>query len=68
MTTARRAESTPADSEYPCEYGSAWIMSRMITSGASKPNSAGLPMFSFMIRWPSASSRAACACTGPRIS
>ena len=35
-------------------------MSRMITSGASKPNGAGLPMFSLRIRWPSASSRAAC--------
>ena len=39
-------------------------MSRMITSGASKPNGAGLPMFSLRMRWPSASSREACWCTG----
>jgi len=37
----------PFESEYPCAYGNAWIMSRMITSGASNPNGAGLPMFSF---------------------
>ena len=43
-------------------------MSRMITSGASNPNGAGLPMLSLRIRCPSASNRAACACTGPRIS
>ena len=50
VTTARRAGMMPLESEYPCAYGSAAMMSRMITSGASKPNGAGLPMLSFRMR------------------
>ena len=58
----------PFDSLYPDDSGSVAIMSRMIPPGASKPNAAGLPMFSFRIWWPSRSSRAASAFAGPRIS
>src|SRR5437763_1841390 len=43
-------------------------MSATSSSGASKPNGAGLPRFSRRIRWPSASSRIASARTGPRTS
>ncbi len=43
-------------------------MSTRIDSGAPKPNGAGLPMFSFMTEWPSASSRLASTRMGPRTS
>ena len=43
-------------------------MSRMITSGASKPKTAGLPVLSFRMVWPSRSIFSAVAVTGPRMS
>ena len=39
-----------------------------ISSGASKPNGARLPMFSLMILWPSSSICFAFCSTGPRMS
>ena len=45
--TARRAGMMPRLSLYPCACGTASIMSRTIWNGASKPNTAGLPVLSF---------------------
>ena len=44
------------------------IMSCTISSGASKPNTARLPMLSLMILWPSSSICRAFSSTGPRMS
>ena len=43
-------------------------MSSRISGGHSKPNGAGLPVFSLRMRCPAASSRIASSSTGPRIS
>lgn len=43
-------------------------MSWTISSGASKPNSAGLPVLSRSTLWPASSRALACSMTGPRIS
>src|SRR3954452_6272553 len=44
------------------------MMSTRISSGASNPNGAGLPMLSLTMRRPSSSSRFASSSTGPRMS
>ncbi len=43
-------------------------MSWMISSGASKPKSAGLPVLRRRTLWPASSNALACSITGPRIS
>lgn len=43
-------------------------MSWVISSGASKPKRAGLPVFRRSTLCPASSSASACAITGPRIS
>ncbi|SCD29386.1 hypothetical protein GA0115252_10033 [Streptomyces sp. DfronAA-171] len=43
-------------------------MSWTISSGASKPKSAGFPVLSRSTLWPASSSAFACSITGPRIS
>ena len=52
----------------PRRSGGLRIMSCWISSGASKPNAARLPMFSLMTLWPCSSICRAASMMGPRIS
>ena len=58
-----------SDSAFIASYfGMLMIMSCTISSGASKPNTARLPIFSLMILCPSSSICLAFSRTGPRMS
>ncbi|CAM5291633.1 hypothetical protein SFUMM280S_10860 [Streptomyces fumanus] len=50
MTTARRAASSPLASPYPWAVDTLRRMSSRISGGHSKPNAAGLPVFSLRMR------------------
>ena len=65
---ALRGANNPLESVYPDAFDMLRIMSCTISSGASKPNTARLPMFNLIILWPSSSICLAFSRTGPRMS